>query len=485
MIPFGNFEPDRSDFDPETTGLVTNVVPVVNGYGPFPSFETYATAMSARPLGAIRVKKSDGTTHMFAGTATKLWKLNTATLAWADVSAPATTYAANTERGWSFTQYGDWVVAVNGVDAAQYYDMASASAFAAIAGSPPIARYVGVIGDFLVMLGVAGTPNKLQWSGFNAPAYWTVGNRSSDFQQFPDGGDIMGFAGFERGAVVFQENAIREMSPAYETPMIFTFRKTEETRGAVAARSIVQAGTNIFFLTQDGFYRYGQPSEAIGKNRVDKWFRDTCDPLRFHLVEGMADPAKKVVYWRFKSIDSNYTTSTDQILMYHYGLDRWSRAEVALSGIMSAASPGYTLDNMDTLFPSIDDMPFSLDSPALMGGVPVLAGFNRSFVLGFFAGQPEEATLQTADNQLGGGRRSFVTGFRPVTDAATVYGRVAGKNTHGAALVWNNEFTIRRTGLIPARSSALLHRFELRVPADQAWTHVHGIDPVVQGGGEQ
>ena len=56
-----------------------------------------------------------------------------------------------------------------------FFDLTAASAFADLAGSPPQARYVAVIGRFLVLSGLPSNPYRIQWSGLNATTAWTAG----------------------------------------------------------------------------------------------------------------------------------------------------------------------------------------------------------------------------------------------------------------------------------------------------------------------
>mgnify|MGYP003498212312 CR=1 FL=1 len=52
---------------------------------------------------------------------------------------------------------------------------------------------------------MAATPYRIQWSGTNAPTFWTFGQRNSDYQDFPDGGVITGITPLERYAGVRED----------------------------------------------------------------------------------------------------------------------------------------------------------------------------------------------------------------------------------------------------------------------------------------
>ena len=88
----------------------------------------------------------------------------------------------------TFTQFGEYVIFSNGVDAPQYYLMGTSTAFAnlstiATAGSVPTFKVSGVVRDFLVVGNISGSTNRIQWSGINDISAWT--GKQSDLQDLP------------------------------------------------------------------------------------------------------------------------------------------------------------------------------------------------------------------------------------------------------------------------------------------------------------
>lgn len=486
MISFAEFAPDRSLFNPNFSDATSNALPRPDGYGPWPAFVAYSAALAAAPKGGFLARTEAGDIHIFAATTTKLYKLNTTTLAWADVTRTVGgNYALPDKTYWYFAQFGDFVIATQLGDEPQVFQLGVSTNFTDLAGSPPRASYVSVLGDFLLMSNIAGARRRSQWSGLNDHTWWTPRKRSSDFQDYPDGGKVIGHASFDRGALIFQEEAIREMTPAFDSPTIFNFTKTEENRGCVTPGSIISSGRSVYYLSREGFYQYAVPSVPIGNNRVDDWFNANNDVASLHLIQGMDDPDTKVVFWRFKTVGHTNPETTDRLLAYSYGTDRWSLAAIELSLLAPFTTVGYTLDGLDALGYTLDTLPFSLDSPAWQGGQKLLAGFDASYRLGFFSGAGMEATMETAAVPLGGGRRAFVNGFRPITDAPTVYGTVAGMDTHGGSQNWGTEAVMNRNGIIPARKDARLHRFRIRIPAGTSWNDLHGVEPKARASGGQ
>ncbi|BCH30278.1 hypothetical protein MesoLjLc_22080 [Mesorhizobium sp. L-8-10] len=487
MIPFATYAPDRSPFDPEATDSLENVLPIQGGYGPFPSFRALSQPLPERPQGSYLGYVNNGNYVLVVGTKTKLLMFDGTTLTWTDVSKPGGYSTADSER-WSFAQYGSWLIATNSVDPVQYIDLNSPVQFADLSADAPRAKLVGTMGDFVMLSHLNTNQRMVQWSGLNQPQFWSPRQRSSDFQAFPDGGEIMGFAGGVNGCLIFHAESVREGNLALETSMVMTFKQTLTNHGCMAPKSVVATGSGIYYLSDDGFYRYGIPPVGIGVERVDNTFIDDISRQEIYNVYGSEDPNRKIVYWAYRSIANTLENSYDKVLLYHYGVDRWSllKPNRIMTGLIDATTPGFTLDSLSSLGIPLDQLPYSLDSRAWSGGTPTIAAFDTDWRLGFFSGDPLQAVLQTGDVELTSGSRTIVTGFRPLCDASSVSGRSAAKDRAGSPRNWKNPADVSaKTGLIPARTSGRFHRFEVTVQADQPWSAIHGVDPEGQPEGQQ
>jgi hypothetical protein len=168
------------------------------------------------------------------------------------------------------------------------------------------------------------------------------------------------------------------------------------------------------------------------------------------------------------------------MLCYDWALDKWTPIMLSGEYLASLSQPGITLEgvdaaygsNIDTLtIPSLDDI-----SNAALSKVSAV---NSSHVLGFFTGANLQATLQTSE-QGGDGRRIFVSGFRPISDAPTVYGSVLSRETNQAAPATSAESLVNAIGKCDQRVSTRFARGKVRIPAGTAWTFATGIEPDVR-----
>jgi hypothetical protein len=476
MLPFGDYRPDLSAYQGASSQVIQNVVPRGDGYGPFADFTPFTSALPAACRGFFYARKTDGSIAVFAGTASKLYQLSNTDLSWTDVSKSGGTYTAlPSSDHWQFAQFGNLVIAVEANTVPQVFDLTSSTAFADLAGSPPQARYIAVVGRFVVLSGLLSTPYRIQWSGLNAVTTWTSGINSSDFQDLPDGGIVRGVAGGEYG-VIFQETAMRRMVYVPGSPVIFNIERITEDKGLMAPYSLIRAADKIFFLSPQGFQGMistGAPA-AIGKERFDRTFFADYDSGSIQMIIGAADPAQTRIYWAYKS-SSGTTGQFDKVLCYDYALDRASIIGMRGEYLASLARPGLTLESLDAISGSLDALAFSLDDVST-AALSKLSAVGPVHKLGFFTGDNLEATLDTAEQTLDGSRVR-VKGLRPVTDAATCYGSVGARENLQSAVSYSTEQSVNARGLCPANVSTRLARGRLRVPASTAWTFASGVEP--------
>jgi hypothetical protein len=462
------------------------VVPRGDGYGPFPAFSAYASALPAPCRGAFYALKSDGTVVTFAGTGTKLYKLNNTDFTWTDVSLGGGTYSALTSTAqWQFAQTGNLVFATQANVVLQVFDLSSATAFSNALGSPPQAAYISVVGQFLVLSGLLSTPYRIQWSGldsFNGSDSWTSGVNSSDFQDFPDGGIVRGVAGGEAG-IIFQDLAIRRMSYVPGSPVIFQIDRITQDKGLYAPYSIIRAGERIFFYAGQGFHKIepGGVPQQIGLERVDRTFLADLDKGNLQLFMGAADPRSSRVYWAYKSV-AGATGTYDKLLGYDFLLDRFFPLSVSGEYLLGISQTGLTLENLNSISSSLDALTLSLDAYAT-AVQPEIGQFDNTQVLGFFRGANLEATIESAEQGTDENRLT-IRGFRPITDAATLYGSVSWRDTPSAPAIAGAEVLVNaRTGRCDVMRDTRYSRFKARIPSATSWTFFAGVVPDLTSGG--
>jgi hypothetical protein len=483
LLAAGDYRPDVSDYLATASRNILNVVPRGDGYGPFSGFSAYTSALPAACRGGFYALKSDGSVITFAATSTKLYRLDNTDYTWTDVSKGASTYSALTSSAqWQFEQFGNLVFATQANAVLQVYDLTSSTEFADCSGSPPQAAYISVVGRFLVLSGLLSNPYRIHWSGLNATTTWTSGVNGSDYQDFPDGGIVRGVAGGEYG-VIFQDQAIRRMSYVAGAPYIFQIDRITKDKGLYAPYSIIRAGEKIFFYAGQGFHKIepGGVPEPIGREKVDRTFGVDLDKSNLQLFIGAADPRSTRVYWAYKSAAGAIGTSYDKVLGYDPLLDRFFPVSVTGEYLLGMSQSGITLEALDSISSSVDAMTLSLDAYAT-AVQPELAQFSSSHLLGFFRGTNLEATIESSEQGTDENRLS-IRGFRPITDATTLYGSLSYRdNPSGTSIAGTEVLVNSRTGRCDMMRDARYARFKVRIPAATEWTFLAGVVPDVAAG---
>jgi len=475
LISNAEYRPDVSDLNGSYTAEVLNVLCADGSYIPAAAFAPLTDALPAAPLGALSVRALNGAIMFFAGTATKLYLLNNTDLDFDDVSQAATTYAATSDAPWSFAAFGNFVIAVNQNDDPQVYEIGVDTEFRDIAGSPPRAGVVKIWGDFVALMKLTGNPNRVQWSGLNDVEFWTPGTNNSDYQDFPDGGSVQG-SSEATNPIVFLETAIQRGTFVPGSIEVFTFQKIHEKRGAKSPYSIATRGAYAFYCDEGGFFQISPDGSltSIGFEKVDRTVFKRLQATSISKISGAVDPFYSRVYW---VVDYAGTGVYDQMLVYDWNLTKWTPIQVSVTNIFPFATTGYTLEALDSISSSLEDLPFSLDSKAWQGGAPILGAFDDDNRLGAFLGGNLEAAIVTQEFGDTSGGVTRTTRVYPVVDTDQVFVSIGHRMRRNEPAVWMTERAPSyNTGQVRKRSRSRFHRYKVRIPAETDWNHMQGVD---------
>lgn len=472
MIPFGEWLPDLPALDNPGATNVRNVIPARGSYRPLRQPVAFTDALATPARGGFAALDTEGAVVVMGATETDLYKLSESS--WSSVSGASAPYATPGDTQWSFAQFNNLITATNGFDPVQKYDVDAGGTFADLGGSPPNAKYAAVVRNYLVLAGLQDQPNAVHWSAFEDPEGWTIGVDQSDYQDFPDGGWVQGIIGGKEG-FIFQERAIVRMT-ATGDDYVFQFDTIERNRGLRAPGSLVQVGNAAFFLSHDGFYMLqGGQIAPIGADKVDKSFFASAREDELWRMTGVADPINKVVIWLYT--DSNAVDVTpNRAILFNWVTNQWADTDLSARLLFPLLRGGYTLEGLDAVSTSLDDLAFPLDSRLWTQGALTLGMFDTEDKIATLTGDTFEATLETREAELVQGRRSFVTDVRPIVDASDVMVSVARRERQADQPITTSESPINDAGTAPLRGSGRYFRAKVRIPEASSWTHAQGVD---------
>jgi len=468
-ITFGEWMPDQ----PGISGALTdanNVVSQAIGYGPLPTAATFSDEASENLITLVAGKTPLGETELFAAGNTKIYDVS-GVGALTDVSKSGGYTPNSYDDRFRFTQFGNVIIGTNFSDPMQSYTLGTSTAFDDLSASAPVCRYLTVVRDFVVaaFVDVSGTiyPSRVQWSDINDETNWVSGpTTQADYQDLPDGGQIIGIRGGEFG-VVFLEKSIYRMSYV-GTPFIFQFDNISRGKGCIAAGSLAQLQGITFFLSDDGFYMCdGQSITQIGAEKVDRFFFNDADEGQFGMMSAAVDPVRKLVIW-------NYLDKFQQrkLIIYNFKTQKWTHGEANSDYISDASTAATSIDDLDSISASIDALEVSLDSILYVGGKYFLGGTSGAYVV-TYNGQPATGQIITGDLSLGG--RSTITLARPQVDNGSASVAIASRVLLSNEVSFGSEIAADSENRISLRSNGYYHRVKL-IPSGDNWKTAVSVD---------
>jgi hypothetical protein len=423
-----------------------NVLYTASAWRLFAPLSTLGSALAAAPSDAT-VVSSGGVVTVFAQAGGHLYKIVGGAVT--DVSKAGNYTVGKT---WDFEQFGDCLIATNGIDNVQDFDIGTSTAFADLAGSPPKAYVIGKVRDFVVLGnttdGSGAHPYRVQWSAIANPTSWPTpltqdarAAQSGYQDNYSEYGNVQYIAQGEEFGLIFQERGIVRMQ-YIGGDVVFQFYTFERKRGLVTPRAAAQIGDQVYFLSGDGFYATdGTTVQPIGYGKVNRWFIANCYDIT--KVRASADSVAQCIYWVFPSTSSGVC---DSVIVYNFAEQKWSHA----------------LATTYALFQGLNNL------------AHVPQAFDVANKLGTFAGAQTGAVIETKTFRLQPNMRSLVSGARVIADDVAQVA-VAATESDDDAVVFSS-FAARgsRSRLSPLRANGYAHAFKASLGS--ATTYAQGME---------
>jgi hypothetical protein len=483
QIPFGEWLPDQPEHKTQGATVANNVYHAMTSYKRFPSLVDYSSnTTSTDSKGAGSFRDNSNTVYNFVGTRSNLYQLTSGAF-----TSRKASLTGDHDDFWTFTQFGEYIIASNGVDAVQYYLMGTSTNFAALtaiqtAGTAPVFRVSGVVRDFLVAGNIVGATNRIQWSGINDITCWS--GKQSDSQDLPgSGGQVVAITSGEVG-YVFRQNQIIRMDYVGGN-VVFRLSVISPNRGAVYGRTVCQDNRQIFFYADDGFYQInGDSVLPIGVEKVNRFFDLNLNKAFADRICAAVDPFNQLAMWLFPSTanTSNTTGICDKIIIYNYATKKWSLASANASTIFSQFVGAFTVELMDIISENLENIGAALDTDYWSGGQMLLGAIDSDYKASIFSGTSNECEVETAEIEPFPGLRANITGVRPIVDATatlTVKARERLADTESET----SSSSMVSSGINPVRKSGRYIRANVKVASGTKFNHAQGVDLVASRAG--
>ena len=412
----------------------------------FKPLVTSGTAVPATVRDACAVDDS-GAQEVFCAAGGDLYHIVSGT----PTQVSKSTGAYSGTAGWQFQAYGDCLMATNGVDPVQAWTIGTSSAFADLAGSPPIGSVIAIVRDFVVLgnLTYIDGPHthRVQWSGLANATSWptplTQDARAaqSGYQDlYAEYGPVQYIAAGEEFGIIFQQRGIVRMRYV-GGDVVFDFYTFERKRGLLTPRAAAQMGDTVFFLSGDGFYATdGNTVKPIGYGAVNLWFFAKCyDTSK---VRAAVDSKTQCAYWSFPSTAG----ANDYVLVYNFQEDVWS----------------YAVNTTVALF------------EGLSSSAHIPQAFDTTYKLGSFTGTQPAGEIQTKIFRLQSDMKSDVWSARVLADDVAQVAIAATQSDDDVQAFGSYVARETRTRKSSFRSNGYAHAFKVLLGSNT--TYAQGVE---------
>jgi hypothetical protein len=446
-----------------TSNIVTITTSATHGYSIGDRVTVAATA-NTDVNGTFNIDTITSTTFTYSKTGSDIVSV-------ADTGTVTFQYVTPTNQRWRFTQFGSVLIAANGGNRLQGYNLNSSTTFQDLAADAPQARYITVVRDFVVSGYINSStiyPNRVQWSALGDETSWTnSATTQADYQDIPDGGAVVGVTGGEFGLVLL-ERSIHRMS-YIGSPLVFQFDNISRNIGCVEANSIVQYGGTTFFLSDDGFYACdGQNIIPIGGEKVNRFFYNDVNEGGLNLMSAAVDPFRKLVIWGYAS---NSSATADKMLIYNWQTQRWTSGTMTANRVASSSTPSFDLEGMD-VFGNLEQITSSFDSQVWLGGKMQFAGVKNSKIV-TFSGANNTAIIETGDIEMPG-TTSAITMAKPIVDNGSASVALISRRLLTESTIFGSQSAADAENRVSIRGIGRYHRLQLTPTG--SWTSAVGLD---------
>lgn len=498
ILPVGDFRPDTPAYMGTHSTVLSGVFPRDDGtVGPLKAAAVVVNSLAWRPVSAFMARKGDGSVFLY----TALEHRPAIYIRYGTVfSNHFTGLRANPTLlyPWRFAQFGDRVYLSNWSDGLWWHNPGTSDNCTQVTAAPSGAHIATIEPGFL-MLGhlndsTGEKASSLRWSAINDATDWpTVGttdaaSKQSDEQELPNGGRITGILASIGGVAgaVFTERSIYRME-YIGAPAIFAFREIVRGVGSMCPNGSIAVNGVAYFVSDDGFMRFdGQSIAPIGQGRVSRTFLADVDRENLHRVYVAHDQARKILVWAYPTTAAT-SGNPNKWLIYSYAADRWSDCTdsgIATTLIFPALTDRINTESVDGYLGAPDSLSVSFDSATVGGGAPLLAGFDASYQYVQFTGANLAARIETgeADAQ---GRRVYVSGVRPLTDAGTLSAQIGHRANFTDSPTYTTGTASGADAICPQRIATRYARARVNITAGTTWTYLQGADVTLRAEGKR
>jgi hypothetical protein len=235
------------------------------------NIKTYV-ATNSKYLGGFRYTPSSSTAKTIMAHGTNVY-----TVSDAGVTTSVKSGLSSSATEYNFAQSNDILYTVNNFDAPQQWN---GTTWAAVAGSPPTSQLIAFHKNRLFLVDKSN-PTKIVYSELSD--YGTYLSTSFIYAPSPKSGDpITSITVFQDNLIIFTRKTKYVLFG--DDPGNFVLRQSSGKKGAVNNATVKSDANYVYFLSDDGVYRYnGSSDELISdaiQNEIDNMANETNEDVQ-------------------------------------------------------------------------------------------------------------------------------------------------------------------------------------------------------------
>jgi hypothetical protein len=473
--PFGPLAPDQQELTPGAMMTADGVQPLAEGYGPFPALTVTsgAAALSGAPRGLISYQTADGTWYVAGFTASTV-ELKAADDTWTSIDTGLSTTAGD---DWCSLRFGTKLLYTNTTEGLRAYDVEAGGAASAVSAAKA-PRWMFECGNILFLLDCldsAGSRNNrlIRSSAFSDHTNYTT--KGADYQPLESGGALIwGGKISDTAALVLQAQAVKLIQVGNVGNALWGIQTISEGFGAVGAKSCVSFDGTVWWWATDGLRMFsgGQITKPLD-GLMDQWFLDRVDQSDLSLIQGVIDPFRKNVLWRWKRSGGSSDVIFEDIIGYNWANKKPFTLTVQTSYLGYTSDPAPTWDALGASV-TWDTYDYAWDSRFLQGGQPVFGALNGDYKWGSFAGSNMAATLEgtVMANRVTG----LVNWATPMDDSPDGTLSISVEDQLSDAASFDAGTAKKASGRVPLRGKGKVVAFRRNITSGSTWTYAKGVD---------
>lgn len=385
-LPLIAWAPDADSTSQGMIAFVNNMLPTARGYAPDYSLgasQDSPATLPAAALSAALIKPGTSTPLLMLSTATGLYCVFTALIDLTPASAPV---AASATAAWRFDSFGTVALAV------QYANVLHATAnpsggadFLAVSGAPT-ANTMCVQSGFVMLADTsltAGWPYSDGWWCSELLDYtgWTpdLATQCARGRLTQTPGGIVRMVAFQNDIIAFKGTSILRGTYVGQASGVWQWAVLSTEVGLASHNAVVETGGALYFLGNDGFYRFNGGAIERIRSAPWEWFVGDRGSNDVNLTSAVYDPVRRLVRWHYRQA---LQSTLNVCLVYHPDSDRWG---------YTTANCAVPLNVPTETLPSI----LAASSKTMIFPAGIVDATTRRVMV--YSGTPNESFLETGD----------------------------------------------------------------------------------------